>query len=73
MGTEYKLYDVYDLDINDYLIERATMTEISDLIGVGTPYIRQCISRKFKIKRRYLVTLSKSIQESNPHKGVIGE
>ncbi len=72
MGKEYKLYDVYDLDINDYLVEKATMTEISDLIGVGIPYIRECISRKIKIKRRYLVTLSKPISKSNRHKGVIG-
>ena len=64
MGTKLKLYDVYDLDINDYLIERATMAEVSDLIATEIPYIRQCISRKYIIKNRYLVTPSEPIPDN---------
>ena len=76
-----KLYDVYDIGSEDFLLERATLADISDEIGVEIPYIRQCMSRKYKIKSRYLVTLSEPIPDkllimwdamvSGIHKGVI--
>lgn len=59
-----KFYDVFDVDIKDYLVERATLQEISEEIGVEIPYMRQCMSRKYRIKNRYYVLPSEPIPES---------
>lgn len=80
---EYKLYDVYDTENEDFLIERATSQEISDELDVENSYVRQCIYRKYRIKKRYLVTPSEPVPSSlllmwdnmiaGLHKEVIGK